>query len=319
MTFPVKEAAISAEDTPFSLYWLDNTHVLFRGFTGAERGPGKEVRLLDLGFYVWDIEHDTVTKDARFEHGGPVCINGHTKSYILSYSLDGKTSKRRAFVDGQEISLPDQVWVNPISCRPATTQPPPWVVNGHTSTSKVPLLEEHGYLDQGVYGEDRRSKQPILYYRTGATAPISLGLESRKIEPRATYYPFVDAYLLQGEQGVPDASPLWLLHPNGTLEQIFSPEGKPWAHNGWTQLLLTKRGLFFISRRHPGLGDIGQAGLYQVQGTNASRVLETVMSWAIVSPDGYKLAFIKDRWDPNLRADERYRLQVIDVCQGPSK
>ena len=315
MTFPVKEAAISAEDTPFSLYWLDNTHVLFRGFTGAERGPGKEVRLLDLGFYVWDIEHDTVTKDARFEHGGPVCINGHTKSYILSYSLDGKTSKRRAFVGGQEISLSDQVWVNPISCRASTTEPP-WVVKGRAIR---PLLEEHGYLDRGIFGEDRRSKLPILYYRTGVTQPISLGLQSRHVEPLVTYYPFADAYLIKGEQTTPDAPPLWLLHPDGTLEQIFSPEGKAWAQIGWTQFLLTKRGLFFISRRHPGLGDIGQAGLYSVQGTKASRVLETVMSWAIVSPDGCKLAFIKDRWDPNLRADERYRLQVIDVCQGPSK
>lgn len=313
MTFPVKEAAISADDR--QPYWLDNTHVLFLGFTGREFGPGTEIRLLNHGYYVWDIERDTVEKDPRFEHASPECINGHTKSYVVRYSADGKSSKRRAFVGGEEVTLPEGVWIHPISCRPATTHPPLWVVNGHTSTSKVPLLDEHGYIDRGVDGEDRRSKLPMLYYRTDATQPISLGLESRYVNPSITYYPFMDAYLLRGDRSTPDAPPLWLLHPSGKLEQIFSPDGKPWAQIGWTQFLLTKGGLYFISRSHPGLGNVGKAGLYQIQVENVARILPYVVDWGIVSPDGCKLAFIKNPWGPNLR-DPRYRVQVMNVCIG---
>jgi hypothetical protein len=314
MTVSIKEADFTAHDQ--QPMWLDNTHVLFYGYTGSEGVSGKDFHFLNEGWYVWDIDRGTVSKDARFEQAHPECINGQTKSYIVSHSPDGKRSQRRAFVDEEEVPLLKGIWIHPISCRPATTQPPPWVVNGHTSTSKVPLLDEHGYIDRGVDGEDRRSKLPMLYYRTGATQPISLGLESRYVDPNITYYPFVDAYLLRGDRSTQDASPLWLLHPNGRLEQIFSPEGKPWAQIGWTQFLLTKGGLYFISRSHPGLGNVGEAGLYRVQGESIARILPYVVDWGIVSPDGCKLAFIRDRWDANLPGHERYRVQVMNVCEG---
>jgi hypothetical protein len=310
MTVPIKEADFTAHD--HQPIWLDNRHVLFYGYTGSEGVPGKGFHFLNEGWYVWDIDRGMVSKDARFEQAHPECINGQTKSYIVSHSPDGKSSQRRAFVGEEEIALPDRSWVNPISCR-ASASEPPWVVKGRATR---PLLEEHGYLDRGEYGEDRRSKQPILYYRVGVTDPISLGLESRHVDPIVTYYPFADAYLLRGDRSTPDAPPLWLLRPSGKLEQIFSPEGKPWAQIGWTQFLLTKGGLYFISRSHPGLGNVGKAGLYQVQGENVTRIHPYVVDWGIVSPDGCKLAFIKDRWDPNLRGSERYKLQVIDVCVG---
>ena len=324
MTSPVKEAAISADDK--RPYWLDNTHVLFVGFTGREYGPGTEVRLLNHGYYVWDIERDTITKDARFEHVHPECINGQTMSYVLRHSTDGKTSKRQAFVNGEEVALPDRVWVNPISCHALATQPP-WIVDGHTSSSKVPLLEEHGYIDRGPDGEDRRSKLPMLYYRTGTTEPISLGLESRRVEPRVTYYPFVDAYLLEGAQGTYDAPPLWLLYPNGTLEQIFSPEGKPWAKSQssvreekftWASFHLTKRGLFFVEKGLPGAGELGNAGGYFLRDDTPQRVVRGVLSWGAVSPDGCKLVFSTNKWEKHIPVEDRFKLQLVDVCQGGS-
>jgi len=320
ITFPVKEAAISGGRT--QPYWLDNTHVLFRGFTGVEPGPGlqigpgKEVRLLNEGYYVWDIEHDTMKKDVRFEHAYPECINGQTGAAILRYSLDRKDWKRQAFVDGKEIPLPAQSWVNPISCRVSTAKPAWVVAYSEQKRAIVPLLDEHGYLDRGEYGEDRQKNFPLLYYRSGSDQAISLGIGSQEVVPNIIYYPFVDAYLLRGDRSTPDAPPLWLLQSNGKLEQIFSPQGKGWAQIGWTHFFLTKRGLFFISRSHPGLGEVGKAGLYHVQGENLTRILAYVVDWGTVSPDGCKLAFIKDRWDASLRGDERYRLQVMDLCEG---
>jgi hypothetical protein len=319
MTFPVKEAAISADRT--QPYWLDNTHVLFHGFTGVERGPGvqigpgKEVRLLNHGFYVWDIERDTVSKDARFEHAAPECINGQTKSYILSYSLDGKTSQRQAFVNGEEVPLPDRVWVNPISCRALTTQPP-WILDGHTSSSKVPLLEEHGYIDRGIDGQDRRKNFPLLYHRPGTEQPIPLGIGSQQVEPAIIYYSFADVYLLRGSRSTEGAPSSWVLHPNGTLDQLLSLEGKAWARREWTQFHLTKRGLIFVSPRAREVGDFGEAGLYMLEGQSPTRIVKTLVIWSAVSPDGCKLAMTVDRWDPNLPGHDRSRLQIIDVCMG---
>lgn len=314
MTYPIMEAAIAADDRqPF---WLDNSHVLFRGFADVERNTGKVSRLINPGYYVWDIEHDIVMKDARFEHAHPECINGQTRSYVLRYSQDGKSSKRQFFVNGEEVVLLDPVWVNPRSCRASTTAPP-WIVDGHTSSSKVPLLEEHGYIDRGPDGEDRRSKLPMLYYRSGSTEPISLGLESRYIEPRVTYYPFVDAYLLQGDRSTFNAPPLWLLHPNGTVEQIFNPEGKAWAKQSWSWLLLTKQGPVVASLLPDGPHS-ADAGLYLWEGGVLTRVREGFFSWGTVSPDGCKLAFSANKRGKDVPFEDHFKLQILDVCRGGS-
>ena len=313
-TLSVKEANFSVRDQqPF---WLDNTHILFHGYAGSEGIASKGSDFLNEGWHAWDIERETVLKDMRFEHAQPECINGQTKSYVLRYSIDGTISKRRAFVNGEEVPLPDRVWVNPRSCRALTIEPP-WIVDGHTSSSKVPLLEEHGYIDRGPDGEDLRTKLPMLYYRTGDTQPISLGLESRRVEPLVTYYPFVDAYLLQGDRSTFNAPSLWLLHPDGTVEQIFDPGGKAWTKQSWAWLVLTKLGLVFTSL-HPAGPHSADAGLYLWKDGVLARVGMGYFSWGAVSPDGCKLAIIKHRRDPHLRGDERQRLQVVNVCDGGS-
>lgn len=317
MAFPIKEAAIGADDA--NVYWLDNTRVLFKGYTGREEvteGQRKRVNLLNHGYYVWDTEQGSVTKDPRFEHAAPECINGQTQSYVVRYSPDGKSSKRRMFLGEEEVPLPEGVWINPISCRPALTQPPPWVVNRHTSTSKVPLLDEHGYIDRGVDGEDRQKNFPLLFYRPGAKEGIPLGLGSQQVDPGITYYPFVDAYLLQGQRSTPRVPPFWLLRPDGTLEQIFSPQGKSWAQQDWANFHLTRRGLFLVSKRFLGDGDLGEAGGYLLQGENPIRIMLGVLQWVAVSPDGCKLAVVNNRYERHIPIAERFKLQMIDVCQG---
>jgi hypothetical protein len=309
---PVKEADFSVRNQqPF---WLDNTHVLFYGYTGSEGVPGKDFHYLNEGLYVWDIERGTVTKDARFEHAHPECINGQTRSYVLRSSSDGKTSKRRAYINGDEVPLPDRVWVNPVSCHALTTLPP-WVLDGHTSSSKVPLHEEHGYIDRGPDGEDRRSKLPMLYYRTGATEPMSLGLESRRVDPLVTYYPFADAYLLRGERGTYNAPPLWFLHPTGTVEQIFNPDGKAWAKQSWAWLVLTKRGPVFASLHAAGPHS-SEAGLYLWDGSVLTPLRQGFFSWGVVSPDGCQLAFSAHNRGKDVSSENRFKLKIVDVCQG---
>jgi len=318
-TVKVSESPISADDKqPF---WLDNSHLLFLGFTGRERGSGTEVRLLNHGYYVWDIEQNTVKKDARFEHAHPECINAQTKAYVIRYAPDGKSWKRRAFVDGQEVPLPDQSWVNPFSCRVSTSEPS-WVVKGRATW---PLLEEHGYLDRGPYGEDSRSKEPILYYRTGVTKSISLGIETWRINPFVTYYPFANAYLLREWKSTSDAYSLWLLYPDGRVEQIFNPEGKAWTRSqgagrketfSWAPFHLTKRGVFLVEASVPKEDGSEKAGGYIVDGEIPRRVVQGHLSWGTVSPDGCKLAFFARKWGEHVPEDQRFKLQVIDVCQG---
>jgi hypothetical protein len=312
---PIKEATISAEKRDIA--WLDNTHVLFRGFTGVEPGPGvqiaggKEVRMLNEGAYVWDITAGTWAREARFDYVGSICVLGEYRSYTAP-TEDNKSSKRRAFESGKEIALPERFWYNPQSCRAHPTRPP-WDIDGRAT---VPLLEEHGYLDRGVKGQDQIKNFPLLYYRTGSTQPLPLELGSKQVDPHIRYYPFLDAYLLEGQRGPLWAPPLWVLHSDGAVEQVFNPEGQAWAKQDWPWLELTKRGPVFASLDPRGPHHSADAGLYLWADGVLTRVAEGFFTMHAVSPEGCKLAVIKSRPERPLPVEKLYRLQIIDLCQG---
>ena len=310
MPYPIKEAPIAAGNREIA--WLDSTHVIFHGATGGEGSPGHESPLTNRGTYVWDLDRGTATREPRFDRASLICSRDPYLSYI-EYTEDMKNSKRRAYENGKEIALPEKFWFNPISCRTYITKPS-WVVEERAT---VRLLEEHGYIDRGVKGQDRIKDFPLLYYRPGAREPLPLGFSSNRIDPNVRYYPFIDAYLLEGIRSAHYAPPLWLLHPSGMVEQIFAPEGQAWAKLSWPWFELTKRGPVFASL-HPSGPQSADAGLYLWAGGVLTRVAEGLFNWGAVSPDGCKLAAIKSRPERPLPPAELYRLQLIDMCNGGS-
>jgi hypothetical protein len=308
MPFPIKEAAIAAGKRDIA--WLDNTHVVFDGFTGGEGSLGHESPVRDPGMYVWDLDRGTATREPRFDRAGNFCNRGPYLSYS-EFTEDRKSSKRRAFENGKEIALPDKYWINPQSCHTYLTRPP-WDIDGRAT---VPLLEEHGYIDRGVKGQDRIKNFPLLYYRTGSTQPLPLELDRNQVDPHIRYYPFIDSYLLEGQRVALWAPPLWVLHPNGAVEQLFAPEGQAWVKFSWSWLELTKRGPVFTSLTLGGPQG-SEPGLYLWAGGVLTRVADGFFTMHAVSPDGCKLAVIKSRPERPLPTAELHRLQIIDICNG---
>jgi hypothetical protein len=306
MMVPVKEVDFPADDQ--QPIWLDNTRVLFSGGSERERSPDKKARAGTPGLYIWDLKHETITKEPRFNYLGQLCVNGR----FISYHEGGR---RQVFVDDQPVEVPNTYWFNPKSCRTHTTKPA-WDVDGR---STIPLLEEHGYIDIGGKGQEMSSNVPWLYYRAGREQPVPLGLGSYQINSSIKYYPFLDAYLLEATRAALWAPALWLLHPNGTVEQIFNPEGKAWAKQSWSWLVLTKRGVVFGKVTHRG-SEARDSGLYMWENGTLTEVLGGVFASGVaVSRDGCKLAGIKKRLERPLPGNELYRLQIIDLCRGGSK
>jgi len=310
MTITVKEATIPSDGSGYML-WLDNHHVMFRAV------PSR--KLDEERFYVWDVDHGTVVQDSRFLKWRPR-VDPHTGEI----TSDGRRYKNYMDKEGTALPrFPPGTCFNPMDGLPCKTNPPPWVVpggspHGHTSTSKVALREEHGYLDRGPDGEDLIKNFPIVYYRTGITEPIPLGLGSQQVEPRVTYVPFAGAYLLEGHRSnVALAYPLWLLFPDGKLEQIFDPTGMPWTKNSRALQVVTKRGIVLV-KWTVTREQVGESGLYFWENEKLTRVVEGAFQWPAVSPDGCRLAVIRSRLGDNLPYEERYVVQVIDVCQGGS-
>ena len=300
MTVSIKEAPVPANG--WHPRWMDNNHVLFRPF---------DKRIRHQSMSVWDVDGEKLTKQTQFDRSYPEFINAETGSYILRGSL---------LVNGEKSPLPAGSVINPISGRPCTINPPPWLVNGIKTSSKVPLKEEHGYIDRGTVFEDTKKNFPLLYYRTGFAKPIPLGLGSLQVYPWVIYLPFVGAYLLEGWPQFPDAYSMWLLFPNGYLKQIFDAKGKLWTMNARSWQAFTKRGVIFGFRKQTWLGDETlEPGIYLSEDERLTRVVEGIFQYPDVSPDGCRLALFNDRLESDLPVDGKYRLQVIDICEEASK
>jgi hypothetical protein len=133
------------------------------------------------------------------------------------------------------------------------------------------------------------------------------------------------AYLLQGQPlNTKLASmPMWLLFPNGKVQQVFDPTGKPWARTFGGQQLFTKRGVIFVQHdlRTTRLGEeeLRDSGLYILEDEKPRRVLSAFLDSPALSSDGCRLAVVKRRLQTSpqkLRPEERYRIAVVDLCEG---
>jgi hypothetical protein len=299
-TKPVKEASITSDGSGH-IIWLDNQHVMYLAHNKL--------------FYVWDVDRNTMVEDSRFLQWRP---RVHFDTGEIS--ANGRRYKNYDDSEGSPISpAPPGTCINPVDGQRCKTNSPPWVVpgggpNGHTSTSKIPLRERDGYLDRGIDGQDTINNFPILYYRSDIPEPISLGLGSMQVSPRVTYLPFADAYLLEGDRSnAALAYPLWLLFPDGRVQQIFDPTGMAWAQHSNATEKVTKRGVIFV-RSSLFYEQVSDAGIYFLENGKLMRIVEGIFQFSTVSPNGCRLAVIRRRLGESLHYEERYVVQAFDLC-----
>jgi hypothetical protein len=331
--YPVKDSGLFAPDTAHVM-WLDNSRVVFNGYTGVEYAtdePNRVVRFRDVGYYVWDIETGTIQRDTSLKDKGKICIRGNYWSYIRQSKED---EKEFVLVSGKkeeeiERSYPKVHWFNPHSCRYYETKPF-WIVEGHQT---IPLLEEHGYLDLGTRPETNyltlRLENPnpaISFYSAEAmksfTLPIGW-LESRILQVH--YAPFSNTYLLSGLQyyddkrgflpAWPDDAPLrvWWLSPDGILKKQEVPN-PPWMHDSYFSFVPTRTGLLIVKHSTAGTERPGTIGGYLVRGQEVKKVVVGLLHKVAISPDGCTAAVVNDMYEKK-PVSERTRLQIIQLCQ----
>jgi hypothetical protein len=188
-------------------------------------------------------------------------------------------------------------------------------------------LEEHGYLDFGPWANaDRSDSAKILFYRSKEKDPLILPLNPNRVQNLFEYVKFENAYLFRGKATTPDAVPLWLLRPDGSVTSLLEPKGKEWERMGWGGYYLTKKGLF-LSGGRGDYGSVGTRGGYLLKsaGETPTRIIAGSVRNEAVSPDGCKIAFVHVLHDQagadSVKALREGKpgtrtLQMIDFCQG---
>lgn len=323
--YPVLDSKFPAAEA--KLGWLDNERVMFHGYDirkMTQPGPGEGHPTAAEGLFIWDTGKDTVTKYWEIDGPTSLCVYHDTIAFGQRIKGEDKSWTRVVGKVGQEQSVRSTGtdWVNPVSCAYSKERPPE--VTGRRILRH--LREDHGYLDFGSTTKlGLLETAKVLYYRPAEKEPLSLPLTTKRVLNLFDYVEFENAYLLRGRATTPDAVPLWLLRPDGTVTQFLEPKGEAWERNGWTGYVLTRKGVFLISRTADGYAAAGKSGGYLWDGSNPKRLIVGLLDHVTVSPNGCKLAFVHILHSQAgadsvkaLRASKSgsRTLQMIDLCKG---
>lgn len=324
--YPILDSKFPAAEA--KLGWLDNEHVIFHGYEVGKVGepsPDDEHPMAEAGLFIWDTVKGTVTKYWDIDGPVPLCV--FRGQVVLSQKLKGKENTW-LMVSGplgkeEQRVVSDKISVNGHSCR-VSDHKPSWMKED--KHRRLPLLEEHGFLDFGVpiWVDPSRKDTPITLYRPNHEKTVELPLASGQVQFQTTYVEFADVYLLKGEQRTSDAVPVWRLSPDGTVTKILQPKGRDWERMGWGSVHLTKKGLFLVGGR-AGYDTVGTAGAYLHANNRPLRLIPGLVWNESVSPDGCKVAFVhvlhSQAGAESVKALRTGKpgtrtLKMIDLCKG---
>ena len=325
--YPVLDSKFPAAES--KLGWLDNERVLFHGYdigNMTQPGPGEGHPTAAEGLFIWDMGKETVTKYWDIDGPVPLCVfrgqvffsmklKKKENTWVLVSGLPGKEEQ-------EEVS--GGVSMNGHSCRVSDHRPSWMKEDKHR---RLPLLEEHGYLDFGISSRAAPSKaSPIVLYQPNKEQGLQLPFTGEQVRLHTTYFEFDNSYLLEGQRETTYAAPVWMLKPDGTLTKILEPTGQAWERMGWGGYHLTKKGLF-LSGGRGDYASVGTRGGYLLRsaGESPMRVIPGNVRNEAVSPDGCKVAFVHvlhgqagadsvkalREGKPGLRT-----LKMIDLCTG---
>lgn len=324
--YPIFDSKFPAAEA--KLGWLDNERVMFHGYEVGKVGqpsPDDGHPLAETGLFIWDTGKNTVMK--YWDIDGPVPLCMFRGQVFLSQKLKEKENTW-LLVSGplgkeEKRTVSGKASVNGHSCR-VSDHMPDWMKED--KHRRLPLLEEHGYLDFGVpiWVDPSRKAAPIVLYRPDSKKSVELPLAGGQVQFHTTYVEFADVYVLKAEQRTSDAVSVWQLSPDGTVTRLLEPKGQAWERIGWGDIHLTKKGLFLVGGR-AGYDTVGTAGAYLLLGTHPQRLIAGLVWNESVSPDGCKVAFVHVPHSQAgadsakaLRAGKpgTRTLKMIDLCKG---
>jgi hypothetical protein len=311
--FVLKDSGFQAS-SQHRIYWLDNERVMFTGYEINLETIDKHGRYgREQNIYIWDTR-----ENRRSVYVKNASLSCYFRGYIRYSILEGPSKKgpmgqERTYLD---LHYSKETWEE---------EPPEWEENVkmHPIACKsyrsrgqlrdfIELLPDHGYLDFRRLPDVHPSQSsPILLYRTEANEATKLSINDSQVwPPLVRYVEFLNAYVMYG--GI-NQHTFWILEPDGTITEREVPV----IHGGWHHFLPMRSGVFASggSINLKKQGDPGNRGAYWLKGDQVQKIESGFVNATAVSPDGCKLAFVRELHD-NLSTANRTTLHLIDTCKG---
>ena len=324
-TYPIKDSKFPAAEA--KLGWIDDRRVIFHGYEIGKVGqpsPDDGHLLKETGLFIWDTQNDTVTKYWDIDGQVPLCV---FRGRVFFSKKLRRNENAWLLVSGplgneEQKVVSDSVSVNGHSCH-VSDHRPTWMKDD--KHRRLPLLEEHGYLDFGIPSRADPSKaSSILLYPSNKNQSLQLPFTGEQVRLHTMYFDFDNSYLLEGQINTTYAAPVWKLKPDGTVTTVLQPVGQAWEQMGWGHYHFTRKGLFLIGGRGD-YGSVGTTGGYLLSAGKPGRVIAGLVKNAVVSNDGCKVAFVHVLH--SLAGAESARalrqgktgtrtVKMIDLCKG---
>jgi len=314
--------------------WLDNDRVVFYSEQRAQAKVGDDPEgppIVDAGYYVWDTERGTLSKDPRFEGAAKLCVQGNVVTFLRKSPGEEKQWLVVTRVNGEENVAPlvNMEWFNRFNCR-YYVQKPAWMISNHQT---LPLMNGHGFLEW-VPSERHVSEwnNPLRFHYKDAEEWISLPIGTREVwHNLVKYAPFKDAYLLYPVAYIDPLTgkedpigpwpkgkpvPIWWLGPDGTVTTETIPYMR-FMRGGSRAFFPTREGIFVTSHKTDDLGKPGDAGGYLARNDRVTKLITGLVDRVSISSDGCRVAFVHDPYDTMYGKDRlnRITVKVINICQ----
>ena len=315
------------------MFWLDNDRVMFTGYEiDLDKLDKQGMYGREQNIYIWDTRTDN--KNIFVKNAGLGCyFRGYIRYSVGTAAKKGPMGQERTYLDmfyskdkweDEPPEWEENVKAHPITCKSYRGKP------FRLQADIVELLPEHGYLDFSL-PETRKADEPlpaILFHRFGTESLIPLPVTRGEMSRHDVHYlDFLDGYvlftskLIDPKTSQPLASwrkgafqQFWILRPDGITTELHVST----PFNRWDSLFPLRKGVFATGRSFKvaeprGPGDSGAYWIHD-EG-RMEKLTDGLVSNAAVSPDGCKVAFVREPYD-QLPIGHRVTLQLLNICEG---
>lgn len=304
-SFVLKDSGFQAS-SQHRIYWLDNDRVLFTGYEINLEKIDKQGRYgREQNIYIWDTR-----ENRRSIYVKNASLGCYFRGYIGYSIIEGPSKKgpmgqERTYLD---IHYSKETWEG---------EPPEWEegVKHHPITCKAyhwngrgfPLLPEHGYIARSTQLPEKEPSH-IIWYPKEQTDGHALPIPNTNRLWDSRFVEFLDAYVIYAEF----TTGYWLFKPSNSVTRVDLPA----IEGGWYDFLPMQRGVFAVGGMTSvkRKDDPGNRGAYWVEGSKAHQIMSGYVKAMNVSPDGCKVAFVREPHDGRQNAN-RTTLHVLTLAK----
>ena len=313
------------------IHWIDNDHVLFAGYEIVKSKDSPRWDHLsnsDPGIYILDTKANTFVRYAPLTQHFRMCFN---RGYLFYNTAEANDNEPLAFRAGplgsEQPVVTNERYGHMAEQRRCQGWPGQESPDKHPTELIFPLDPKDGYIRIAYWDDPNKPgiNEATQHEKVELIQPsgnvLALPIERKEMEAsEASYSAYLDAYVIipRTPRGAPfnvyagwpkeELVPIYVLKHDGTVTTVQLPAGLPQI----SAVYATDAG--WVLGSNATTGNSRQAGAWLIKDGKPQKLFEHLVTAMGVSPDGCKLAYAFNSYNPML-VDT---VHVMNLCAKAS-